>query len=198
MRRITLFIIAAAIAAAVPAEAQVAEPTRQEQPPAQNMQAAAPVDSFRFGIGGRVGGSSLGVGASVRGWMSPTMGVDLQVSRFGYNLGVANASVTQIAPVVLYRFPQSTTDGDIAVRPYVGGGLNFFRSLETYEFLGEREQFSDTSMGIQFLGGAELLFRDAPRFAVSIDIGYHSTGRLFDAISIGGIAYGVSAHWYVK
>lgn len=182
---------------ALPASAQVVEPTRQPHP--EPGPVVAPVEEYTFAIGGRVGGSTLGVGATARGWLSPKVGFEAQVSRFGIGAFGASATVTQFSPAVLYRFDTQAQDGDVLVRPYAGGGLNFFHATESYtSIFGRPISESDTSIGIQLLGGAELVFRDMPRFVISLDLGYHSTGLLFDSIGVGGIAYGVSAHWYFR
>jgi hypothetical protein len=177
----------------------VAEPVRTLSHP----HAEAPA---RLGIGGRAGGFTFGIGASVRSWQKGPLGFELQLSHYGVGyqdagLGAqASISVTQIAPVLLYRFSHSDED-DVVVTPYVGGGMNFYRSTTSATATGygftEKQSTSELSKGIVAMGGAEVRFKSAPRFTVSGDLGYYTTAIPF-GMQIGGIAWSVSGHWYVK
>jgi hypothetical protein len=140
--------------------------------------------------------------------MTPRVGGEFQFSRWsvgglgGFDVE-ADASITQFAPLILFRLGEPPAADDVMLRPYVGGGLNFFRSTATVSIGGIfddefSETQSDTATGIQMLGGVEIAFQDAPRFVLSGDIGYHSTGKLFGGLSVGGMAFSVSAHWYFK
>lgn len=62
---------------------------------------------------------------------------------------------------------------------------------------GFSDSSSETDLGFQAMVGGEIAFRNAPRLTVSGDLGYYSTGTAF-GVHIGGFAYGVSVHWYVK
>ena len=177
----------------------VAEPIRTLSHP----HAEAP---SRLGIGGRAGGFTFGIGASVRSWQKGPLGFELQLSHYGVGYqdaglaAQASISVTQIAPVLLYRFSQSDED-DVVVTPYVGGGMNFYRSKTSATATGygftEKESTSELSKGIVAMGGAEVRFKSAPRFTVSGDLGYYTTAIPF-GMQIGGIAWSVSGHWYVR
>jgi hypothetical protein len=188
------FVVAGLIALAAPAtaKAQVAAPTRQVQPP------PPPVESYTLGVGGRAGGLTFGIGASLRSWFSPKLGVDVQISRFdqggfGYSVGI-----TQLGAAALYRVSDGSTDSDVVLRPYVGGGLNVFMASTSARAFGFATSESDSAMGLQIVGGTEIVFRDAPKFVLSADLGYYTTGHLFDEISLAGMAFGLSGHWYVK
>jgi len=165
----------------------------------------------RFALGGRVGGSSFGVGGTVRYWVTPALGIDVLVSR--YSVGIsdyayagitaeASASVLQIAPAVTYRFGEQDPDDDVSVRPYVGGGVSLFRSSFKASAQGyglrTEESASSSDMGFRGFGGVELFFKSMPRLSVTSDIGYYSVGAPFTGISIGGLAVGIGANWYLN
>lgn len=200
-------------AAARPEASPVPDPgeTRAYTADAVNRQ----VQSFRsepraktLGLGARMGGFTFGVGASGRVWTQGRFGFQGEISR--YSLGASdpfwgsssvNFSVTQFGASVLYAFPSEEPDESMWIRPYAGGGLNVFRTALSSSFVGfginESASDSATDVGFQVLGGAEAVFKRWP-VAVSADLGYYSTGLPFAGVSIGGFAYGLSLHWYVK
>lgn len=184
--RICLILLAFAAQSSV-SFAQIVETT----PQAPRASAAPSAGQHGIGVGGRIGGSSMGFGVTARGWQSERFGVEFQASR--YDLGFA--SVTQLAPVALFRFPRPETDNDVTVHPYVGVGWNVFR-IGLPSFAGSGS--TSTSTGLQVLGGAEILFKDCPRLSLSADLGYHSSGDFSGDVNVGGIAVGLALHWYVK
>jgi hypothetical protein len=183
-------------------------------PPAQGVQSGTfgqPMDTAprAFGLGGHVGGFTFGVGANARYWSSDRVGVQFGYSRFsigdGSNWGgvsySSKVSVNQLAPTVLVRFGEPQADDDVVFRPHAGGGLNMFRTTVSASAsipgMSFKESESENSFGFQALGGAEIGFRSVPRLTVSGDLGYYSTGTSF-GVQLGGFAYGVSLHWYLK
>lgn len=189
----------------------VDQPTVQ---PATPPPLLGPIERYRLGAGGHFGGSSFGIGGTMRYWATEKAAFEMQVSRFSLGFGDAsrdaefvgietNASILQFSPLVIaHALDQTAADSDVWLRPYVGGGLNMFRASSNLTVrVGsstERESESDTSLGAQVFGGTEIVFRDLPRLVVSVDLGYHTTGKLFNAFSVGGFAYGIGAHWYFK
>lgn len=160
-----------------------------------------------FGVGGMAGGFSFGVGASARYWVSPRAGAQLGFSRYSLGLGDAGTSsfdfaVSQFSISVLGRFGAPDADDDVVVRPYAGGGINIFRTTSklTTTFAGASysDGDSESNLGVQGFGGAEIGFRSVPRFTLSGDIGYYTSSTPFSGIQIGGFAFGISAHWYFK
>jgi hypothetical protein len=58
---------------------------------------------------------------------------------------------------------------------------------------------SDSSVGYQAFGGAEITFPSMPRFAVSADLGYRWTGDApFNGFELGGVGFTLAGHWYVR
>lgn len=195
-------------------EISASEPAPTQSAPASQIGAGprlplTPPPDRALGLGGRVGGFTFGVGGSLRMWTSDAIGLQFDFSRYsigghdsfgGISVGL-DYSVMQFGPSVLYRFDTVADDG-VWIRPYVGGGLNFFRTkLSTQSTVfGETEVTSESqnNMGFQVVGGAETRFQSVRRLGLSADLGYYSTGTPFAGLQIGGFAYGVSVHWYLK
>ena len=152
--------------------------------------------SHRIGLGGLMSGSTLGFGATGRGWWHNHLGVQVAASRFAITSPLVPSRVTssEFSPSVLYSFPDAVTDY-VWVRPYAGGGLNVRRQRIGDATTGDL--VSETHTGSQVFGGAEFTFAGAPRFTVSADIGYRSRSQ-FVGMELGGAGFTLSAHWYVR
>lgn len=143
------------------------------------------------GLGGRMAGSTLGWGASVRAWPHRHLGVQVDVSRYSLaSPGMPALTSVQFAPSVLYRLPDRVTDY-FWVRPYFGGGATMHRQSLV-------AGVTDTALGYQAFGGAEFTFASVPRFAVSADAGYRRWPNAFASFDLGGVAFSVAGHWYFK
>jgi hypothetical protein len=57
---------------------------------------------------------------------------------------------------------------------------------------------SRNTFGLQAFGGGELTFAGVPRFALSVDLGYHWVRTPFAGVDLGGPGVSVSGHWYLK
>lgn len=144
------------------------------------------------GLGGRMSGSTIGFGASARGWSRGRLGVQLDVSRYALTSATASGRVTsiQIAPSVLFSLGDRVTDA-AWVKPYIGGGGSLSRSTQ----IG----FGSTSkVGYQAFGGGEVTFPSVPRFALSADLGYRWSRAPYDGFDHSGLGFSVAGHWYVK
>jgi hypothetical protein len=153
--------------------------------------------SHVFGVGARLGGPSFGVGASARAWAVRRFGVQFDLSRYEVSnpIDLGTMSSTEFGPSVLYAFNDHVADYTW-LRPYVGAGLNFYRSSIVSPALAI--DMSDSGYGSQLFGGGELSFSSAPQFAISTELSY----RWFDAplagYDLGGMGISVAGHWYVK
>lgn len=179
---------------------------RQTAPPA----VIAPTQR-QLGLGGRVDAFTFGLGGSVRYWSNERLGFQIGISRssvgssntdFGFASSF-DASVLQIAPAVTFKLGEKpVTNEDVTFQPYVGGGVNIFRSSvsATVSVLGQRSSDSDsaTNMGFQAFGGVEMFFNEARQLGFSTDLGYYSTAVPFAGIHVGGLAFSAAAHWYVR
>jgi hypothetical protein len=144
------------------------------------------------GLGGRMAGSTLGYGGTVRGWSRQRLGVQLEVSRYSITSADTLGRVTSLefAPSALYSLPDRVADY-VWLRPYVGGGANIHRATQT--------GFGSTNeVGFQAFGGGEATFASFPQFAVSADLGYRWTKAPYDGFDLSGLRVSVSGHWYLK
>jgi hypothetical protein len=198
-----------------PRSEPVAVPSPQQAPTPQIVVGATAPTAFapehrRLALGGRLGGFTFGVGGSLRGWTNDRFAIQFDISRYsigssssfgGVSVGL-DYSVMQFGPSVLYSFPLENQGDGVWVRPYAGGGLNVYRTTLKSRASGfgitDETAESETNLGFQVVGGAELRFRQVPRLGVSADLGYYSTGTPFLGIQIGGFAYGAAVHWYLR
>ena len=152
-----------------------------------------------IGFGGRIGGSTLGVGASARTAVGDRFGVQVEVSRYALTSAVSQQRLTslQFAPSVLFSLPDKLTDYGW-VRPYVGAGLTVYRSTLSSAGAIPGESISDSRLGRQAFGGTEVSFAAVPRFTLSADYGYRWPQTPFENFELGGRGLSVSGHWYVK
>jgi Bacterial SH3 domain len=151
------------------------------------------------GLGGRMGGSTLGLGASARASVGHRFRVQLEVSRYTHSIAVAQPRLTsvQIAPSLLYSLPDRVTDY-VWVRPYFGGGMAVYRSTLSSGTSAAGTSLTDRRFGRQIFGGVEVAFASAPRFSVSTDFGYRWPQTPFVGFELGGQGLSVSGHYYVK
>jgi len=153
--------------------------------------------SHVFGLGARIGGPSFGVGASARGWTRGRFGLQFEVSRYEMSeaITLTTMSSTQFGPSVLYAFNDHVADYTW-LRPYVGGGVNFYRSTLTSPALAI--DMSDSAMGSQIFGGGELSFASLPQFSVSAELSYHWFESPFAGFEMSGTGLSIAGHWYIK
>ncbi|MGB2714617.1 MAG: SH3 domain-containing protein [Vicinamibacterales bacterium] len=187
----------------VTSPAYVGRPARASLAPANLSYASPETDDSRgslyvtprthiVGLGGRMAGSTLGYGGTVRGWSRKRLGIQLEVSRYSISSADTLGRVTSLefAPSALYSLPDRVGDY-VWFRPYVGGGANLHRATQT--------GFGSTNkVGFQAFGGGEATFASFPQFAVSADLGYRWTRAPYDGFDLSGLRVSVSGHWYLK
>ena len=91
---------------------------------------------------------------------------------------------------MLYALRDRVTDY-VWVRPYVGGGANVQRESVV-------PGTSATRLGYQAFGGGEFTFATLPRFTLSADAGYRWFRGEPAGVDLGGVAFSVAGHWYLK
>jgi len=151
------------------------------------------------GLGGRVGGSSVGFGASARAWSRDRFGVQLDLSRVAV-AGLApteRVSSMQFEPGVLYELVDHVADY-MWLRPFVGSGVSFSRRSLSSTIPGAAPSESQNDVGVQVFGGSELTFAGAPRFAMSVDLAYRWGATEFGGVNLGRVGLSVAGRWYVK
>lgn len=151
------------------------------------------------GLGGRVGGSTFGFGATGRAWSHDRFGAQLEISRYTFTSIEPSGRVTsiQVDPSLLYSLTDRVTDY-VWVRPYLGSGVNVRRQSFSDPIPSAEPSVSESKFGFQLFGGGEFTFASIPRFALSADLGYHWPRASFAGVYLGGLGVSVSGHWYVK
>ena len=146
----------------------------------------------------RLGGPSFGLGASARGWTRGRLGAQIRglaLRNLQPDRPRDSMSSTEFGPSVLFSFNDHVADYTW-LRPYLGAGMNFYRSTINSPVLGA--EMSDSRYGSQLFGGGELSFASVPQFAISTELSY----RWFDApaagFELGGVGLSVAGHWYMK
>ena len=145
-----------------------------------------------------MGGSTLGFGASARALVSGHVRFQLEVSRYADTDAATQQRLTsvQFAPSLLYSLPDKVTDY-LWIRPHLGGGLTVYRSTSS-GISTTGDSVSDSRLGPQAFGGAEVAIAGAPRFTLSADFGYRWAQAPFHGVALGGRSLSVGGHWYVK
>ncbi len=186
-----------------PAAIRVERPAPYD-PPAPMRPVFVTPATHLIGLGGRVGstrmgGSTLGFGATARAWSRDKFGMQIDMSRSTLTSVEAAGRVTslQFEPSVLYRLPDHVADY-LWVRPYLGSGINLRRQTLSHATPGAGSSVSENKFGLQAFGGGELTFAGVPKFALSVDLGYHWVRTSFAGVDLGGPGVSVSGHWYVK
>lgn len=172
--------------------------TASSQQPSPLRPAYVATPSHALGLGARVGGTTLGFGASARAWSQGPLGVQLEVARYAHtDTGVTDrVTSTQFAPSAIYALPD-TVSGSIWLRPYVGAGLDWYR-LRMSSPIPASDSITGNRWGVLAFGGGEFTFANVPQFALSADVGYHWAKTPFLGVDLGGLGLAVSGHWYVK
>jgi hypothetical protein len=168
------------------------------QPPASVGTVSIARPAHLFGLGGRMGGSTLGFGGSARASVGKRFGIEFELSRYAPSSTVTQQRLTslQFAPSLVYSLPDKLTDY-LWLRPYVGAGMTVYRSTLSGGIPGG-DSVVDTRWGRQVFGGTEVTFSAIPRFALSADYGYRWPQTPFDGFELGGRGLSVSGHWYLK
>jgi hypothetical protein len=151
------------------------------------------------GLGGQVGGSTIGAGINARTWFHQRLGVQLEVSRTSLAGPIASEQLTatQLAPSLLYSLSNLVTDY-VWVRPYLGAGPRVVRRTFGVASQSGGAALSRSSVGLQTFGGSELTFANMPRFSVSTDLRYGWFENTDPDFELDGLGFSVSGHWYVK
>jgi outer membrane protein W len=144
-----------------------------------------------------MGGSTMGYGASARGWSQRRIGAQFDVSHYSMTsiLAVGNLSATQMAPSVLYSMRDHITDR-VWMRPYAGAGVAWSHATLSDVTPGFSE--SANTLGARFFVGSEFMFANVPQFGLSLDGGYYHMPAPFVGFEPKGVGVAVAAHWYVK
>jgi hypothetical protein len=160
-------------------------------------QRAVSLPSHVIGLGGRMGTRAIGVGATARAWARGSFGVQIEAGQSTFTSAVVPDQLRsmQLAPSIIYSPPNLVTYA-IWARPYVGGGINFYRSTLRSTLGGPVAV--DNSFGSQVFGGAEFTWANFPQLALSADFREQWAPPTFTGFELGGRGVSLSAHWYLK
>jgi len=130
--------------------------------------------------------------------MSSHFGVQLELSRYApASLDAQqHLSSVQFAPSLMYSLPDKLTDY-VWIRPYLGAGVNWYRSTVGSTTPGA-DSTTEDGLGRQVFGGTALAFASAPQFTLSVDYGYRWKMAPLSSVDMNGPGFSVSGHWYVK
>src|SRR5262245_2418915 len=174
-----------------------AQATRVEQRPVTGVSAPSPAKvitppTHTLGFGAMMGGSTLALGASARGWSSNHLGVQFDVSHYSMTsiLAVGNLSATQMAPSVLYSMNDHITD-HVWLRPYAGAGVAWSHATLSEVTPGFSE--SANTLGARFFVGSEFMFANVPQIALSLDGCYYHMPAPFVGFEPTGVGVAFAA-----
>jgi hypothetical protein len=188
---------ASAVPPASPSEVSAATNQLGQTPGTRAVSGPAPsLPSHVIGLGGRIGTQALGFAATGRAWTQRRIGAQLEAGRSTYTsqFGGNQLRTMQFAPSLIYS-PRNLVTNAIWARPYLGGGVNFYRS--TFRSSVGFPDVVDSGVGSQMFGGAELTWANLPQAALSADL-RHLWAPTTNGFDLGGMGFSVSGHWYVK
>lgn len=174
------------------------QPTRPA-PAQQTRQVYITPATHVVGVGGRLGDSMMGFGASARAWGRNHLGFQLAVSRSTLTSTIVpeRLNAMDIEPSVLWSLRDQVSDY-VWLRPYVGSGVSVRRQSLSLGIPGFGDSTTETGLGYQAFGGGEFTFAGLPRFALSADLGYRWSRMPVEGFDLGGFGMAVSGHWYIK
>ena len=187
----TLLLLTSTLAAPAISAQRAAMPAQQTAPPP------------RLGIGGSITASNYGAAGDVRYWLNDHLGVQMSAGWYQSSYQTPSgdhASTMHAAPSVIYLIGSTDPTRAVYIRPYFGGGASYVRSSQPFVAPNGRITLGENSgTGMQAFGGAEVMFKDAPRFALSGELVYY---RLPDSVasttSLDGLNYVIAVHFYLK
>jgi hypothetical protein len=144
-----------------------------------------------------MGPKAIGFAATGRAWTRGPFGVQIEAGQSTYTSAVApeQLKAMQLAPSVIYSPPNLVTYA-IWARPYIGAGINLYRSTLRSTLGGP--VIVGNSLGSQVLGGAEFTWASVPPFTVSADFRHRWAPPTFAGFELGGHGVSLSVHWYVR
>lgn len=186
-------------AATPPPPARVAQTTGSQRPVApprervviQGQQNGTSL-SHVIGMGG-VFESPAGMGATARAWRDDRLGVQIAFTREATTSNATRVTALQFEPAVVYGLADFVRDY-FWLRPYVGAGLSLRHQTLRATTPAAAELGSDTGVGVRVFGGSEFTFAGAPRFALSVEVGY----RRFADFAPRRVTASIGGHWYIK
>jgi hypothetical protein len=160
--------------------------------------AAVTAPTHVIGVGGVIGSMST-FGATARAWRDNRVGVQVGFTRDAMSAEVGTDRVTsiQFEPGVVYA-PFDRVSDYVWVRPYVGSALSFRHQTLSATVPVGVESTSANGIGLRIFAGTELTFASAPRFGLSVDLGYRRFPTPFPGFDAAPLSASIAGHWYIK
>jgi hypothetical protein len=174
----------------------IAPRPRRERVVVQSEQDGTPI-SHVVGFGGLFD-SMRSIGATTRAWRDNRLGLQIGFTRDAMTSSVAAGRIIsmQVEPAVVYGLFDHVSDY-FWIRPYIGSGLSI-RHQNLHDATSAGADAAHTDVGFRVFSGAEATFAGAPRFALSVDLGYRRLPTPFRGFEQDRFSASVSGHWYVK
>ena len=166
--------------------------------------------SNRFGLGGALSVSNLGINGSVRYWVTKHVGVSMDAGWFrpyGYqtynSVYGATAGITPstmlASPSVMVRFGTTDPNRAVSFRPYAGGGVTYAHATSVIQTTATSSAFSRSLTTSHEFAGAEMFFRDHPNLALNFE-GIHTDlpGVFASRQSLTRTTFVVGATFYLR
>jgi hypothetical protein len=175
-----------------------ARPPRPRERVVLGNQQGATAISHIVGVGALLGSMSS-AGATTRAWRDNRLGLQIGFTRDAMTSSVAAGRVTsvQLEPAVVYGLFDHVSDY-FWVRPYIGSGLSIRHQTLHDTTPSGADAAASTGVGFRAFGGGEVTFAGAPRFGLSVDVGYRWLPTPFPGFEPASVSAIVAGHWYVK
>jgi hypothetical protein len=161
----------------------------------------------QIGVGAQMGLSSRGGGGAFRLFMTDQLGINFSANfyrgtRYNTINGPVQGSTFSVMPSVMYMLTKPNLLRDVDIRPYVGGGINYVRAsgrpLPT-TVPGVVSFGTESGIGGQVLGGAEMTFRSADYITISFEGTYYRLPVTYQNAALrDGFTYALAFHFYLK
>jgi hypothetical protein len=151
-----------------------------------------------FGVGGLVA-SPGSFGGTARFWRTDRVGIQLSFTQDRMTSDVAAGRVTSMRfePGVVYALFDHVSDY-VWMRPYLGSVLSIHRQTLKVPAPAAIEPPSESGFGFRVFGGSELTFAGAPRFGLSLELGYRRSPAPFPDFEAARMSASLAGHWYIK
>ena len=169
----------------------------QQRPPGGERPLPPEERPHQIGIGTGITATTRGLGGATRFFFNDRFGLDFMASWYNPQTRNTTGSIFNATPSVVYMLKLPNDLANIDIRPYVGAGFSYVRS--SYRPLGTVYTGSDSGLGGQVFGGAELTFKEAQFVTISFEGRYYSLPtQTVNVNMIDGFNFMMMFHFYLK
>ena len=153
-----------------------------------------------------MGLSSAGGGGAFRLFPTQQLGFNFSAVYYpGARYATANGRSIQgntfaVMPSVIYMITKPNILRDVDIRPYVGAGFNYVHASRPVQYLpGTYQLESQSGIGGQVFGGAEMTFSGAKYITISFEGTYYRLPVTYSNAALqDGFTYAMAFHFYLK